>query len=289
MTLATQAPTEPDRAGYKVDISRGQRIGRVSSEWFTRPDDERYLSLETLYDAVRARAEAATTQTVETRSIRVEAAADDAERLQLMLPDRPHAIAPTHWSFGQLCSLVGAPSGYLRQLPAALAGINLQHGLLSHRGELVKTLESGDGHTELRGVTGPDYGRIWDQELVSAVMKTRIAFTGGTDVEDHRAIWDVLDRTRSRHPDMILLHGATPSGAERAAACWADTRGVTQVAFRPDWNKHGKAAPFRRNDRMIEALPTGIIIFPGSGIQDNLADKARKLGIPLWDFRKIGC
>ena len=24
--------------------------------------------------------------------------------------------------------------------------------------------------------------------------------------------------------------------------------------------------------------------FPGSGIQDNLADKAKKLGIPLWKF-----
>jgi len=30
---------------YKVDVSRGQRIGRVSSEWFSRPADERYLSL----------------------------------------------------------------------------------------------------------------------------------------------------------------------------------------------------------------------------------------------------
>src|SRR3546814_9766781 len=36
-------------AGYKVDISRGQRIGRVSSEWFSRPDDERYLSLSDLH------------------------------------------------------------------------------------------------------------------------------------------------------------------------------------------------------------------------------------------------
>lgn len=28
----------PDaRGGYKVDVSRGERIGRVSSEWFNRP------------------------------------------------------------------------------------------------------------------------------------------------------------------------------------------------------------------------------------------------------------
>jgi hypothetical protein len=27
--------------GYKVDVSRGERIGRVSSEWFSRSADER--------------------------------------------------------------------------------------------------------------------------------------------------------------------------------------------------------------------------------------------------------
>lgn len=113
---------------------------------------------------------------------------------------------------------------------------------------------------------------------------TRIAFTGGADA-DHSAVWDSLDRARNRHPDMILLHGATPTGAERAAACWAESRGVVQVAFRPDWNRHGKAAPFKRNDRMLEALPVGVIIFSGTGIQDNFADKARKMGIPIWDFR----
>ena len=68
----------------------------------------------------------------------------------------------------------------MRQLPAALAGINLQHGLLSHRAELVKTLEADDGRVELRAVTGPDYGRIWDHELVAAVMKIAGNGTGDT-------------------------------------------------------------------------------------------------------------
>ncbi len=123
----------PVSAGYKVDISRGKRIGRVSSEWFSRPDDERYLSLGDLYAAVRARADRATARTVESRAIRVEASRDDAERLALIVPGRDEPIAPTHWSFGQMCSLVGAPASYMRQLPAPLAGINMQHGLLSHR------------------------------------------------------------------------------------------------------------------------------------------------------------
>lgn len=170
----------PVSAGYKVDISRGERIGRVSSEWFSRPDDERYLSFSALYAAVRARADRATGRTVETRTLRVEASRDDAERLALIVPGREESIAPTHWSFGQMCSLVGAPAGYMRQLPAPLAGINMQHGLLSHRAELVKTLEADDGRIELRAVTGPDYGRIWDHELVAAVMKIAGEGTGDT-------------------------------------------------------------------------------------------------------------
>ena len=31
----------------------------------------------------------------------------------------------------------------------------------------------------------------------------------------------------------------------------------------------------------LEALPIGIVVFPGSGISENLADKARAKGIPV--------
>ncbi|VTZ50543.1 conserved hypothetical protein [Methylocella tundrae] len=183
MNVNTSRASAADRAvspGFKVDVSRGERIGRVSSEWFSRPDDERYLSLSELYAAVRARADRATARTVESRTVRVEANRDDAGRLALIVPDREARVVPTHWSFGQLCGLVGAPSGYLRDLPAPLAAINLQHGLLTHRAELVKTLEAEDGRVELRAVTGPDYGRIWDHELVAAVMKIAGDGTGDT-------------------------------------------------------------------------------------------------------------
>ncbi|HPF22358.1 MAG TPA: DUF932 domain-containing protein [Hyphomonas sp.] len=166
--------------GYKVDISRGERIGRVSSEWFSRPDDERYLSLSELYASVKGRAERSRTRTVESAAIRVEAHRDDPENLALILPDAEAPVAPTHWSFGQLASLVSAPAAYLRQLPAPLAGINLQYGLTSHRAEQIKTLETEDGRTELRAVTGPDYGRIYDHELVAAVQKIAGNGTGDT-------------------------------------------------------------------------------------------------------------
>jgi hypothetical protein len=110
----------------------------------------------------------------------------------------------------------------------------------------------------------------------------KVAFTGGLDFNDHRLIWDRLDKVHAKHPDMVLLHGGSPKGAELIAAKWAANRKVPQIAFKPDWTKYAKAAPFRRNDAMLETLPIGVMVFPGTGIQDNLADKARKLGIPVW-------
>ena len=112
----------------------------------------------------------------------------------------------------------------------------------------------------------------------------KIAFTGGVDFNDHQVIWDRLDKVRAKHPDMVLLHGGSPKGAERIAARWADHRKVPQIAFKPDWARYAKAAPFKRNDQILNVLPIGVIVFPGSGISANLADKAKKLGIPVWKF-----
>ena len=179
MNLSASA-AHPAPKPYRVDVSRGQNNSRVSSEWFSRPDDERFLSLGDLYDKVRTRADNATTRVVESRAVRVEARTDDPERLMLHVPGKSEPVMPTHWSFGQMCSLVGAPASYLRSLPAPLAGINMQHGLLAHRGEQVKLLETQNGRTELRAMTGPDYGRIWDHELVAAVMRIAGNGTGDT-------------------------------------------------------------------------------------------------------------
>ena len=146
---------------------------------------------------------------------------------------------------------------------------------VSHRGLTAAVIESRDFISARRRR---------DNE-VHCPDGTRIAFAGGPDFQDHDAIWKVLDRTREKYPDMILLHGANPAGAELIAAKWAENRGVTQVPFRPDWKAHNKAAPFRRNDQLLSVMPKGLVSCPGNGITENLVDKARKLGIPV---KRIG-
>ena len=109
---------------------------------------------------------------------------------------------------------------------------------------------------------------------------TLVAITGGKEVRDPGAVFARLDQTKAKHDDMVLVHGGGP-GVERVAAQWAERNAVHQVVCKPDWNAHGRAAPFRRNDELLNLLPKGVIAFPGSGITDNLVDKAVKLGIPV--------
>ena len=86
-------------SGFNTDVSRGERVGRVSSEWFSRPADERYLSLNDLGRSVRDRADRSRTRVVESALIHVEANRTDPERLALMLPgaDTPPAPPRGRW------------------------------------------------------------------------------------------------------------------------------------------------------------------------------------------------
>jgi len=117
---------------------------------------------------------------------------------------------------------------------------------------------------------------------------TKIALSGGLDYNDHHSIWNALDTIYKKYPDMVLLHGGSPKGAEHIASLWAKNRNVTQILFTPDWDKDKRAAPFRRNDRMLETVPTGCVVFPGSGVQDNFTDKARKLGLKMRQIKAGG-
>lgn len=93
MTRVQVLDASPDRSGgCKVDVGRGQRVGWVSSEWFSRPADERYLSLDALMASVKGRAERSRTRTVESAAVRVEASRDNAERLDLILPGAEQAL-----------------------------------------------------------------------------------------------------------------------------------------------------------------------------------------------------
>ncbi len=112
---------------------------------------------------------------------------------------------------------------------------------------------------------------------------TRIVFSGGQDYANVDAIWNALDKARTKYPDMILMHGGSTKGAEHIASLWAANRGVHQVAFKPDYSL-GRRAPFVRNDLMLAEGPQGLIVAPGGGIQEQIIRNARQQGIVVWNL-----
>ena len=111
---------------------------------------------------------------------------------------------------------------------------------------------------------------------------SRVVIVGGQDFENTDAIFAALDKARDRVGDMVLLHGGSKKGCDHIAALWAKARAVPQVAFRPDFKIHNRAAPFKRNDDMLALDPRAVIVFPGNGITENVAQKADAKRIPVW-------
>lgn len=119
------------------------------------------------------------------------------------------------------------------------------------------------------------------RETETLIEGPKIGFGGGRDWTCTDTIFKMLDRVHGRHPDMVLCHGGQDKGAELIASKWAKSRNVHLIVFKPDFSKFGKAAPFKRNDAMISAKLTGLVLFPGSGITLNLGQKADKAGVKV--------
>ena len=153
-----------------------QTLMQASRQWATRPDDERFTSLLDMqqhFANVRARSVARTTTT---KRLTVAPLSDDFEAKGLVVVGPDGAVAaPTNWAFGQMLQRAGAGGAgqYIRQLPAPLAADCLNYSLRVQRAaESVGVLLSReDNVTELRAMTGPNYGRVWNAEVVNALVK----------------------------------------------------------------------------------------------------------------------
>lgn len=146
-------------------------LTQAHKQWATRPDDERFVSLDEMLTAVKRERSLSYQANTPSRSLAMAPIEDDSQGIVAIVDDRP--MAASHWAFSQMCSLVGAPAGYLRSLPSDLASDCFNQSVLDRKVENVKWLAT-DNMTEtptLRAVTGPTYGRIWNEQVVEALIR----------------------------------------------------------------------------------------------------------------------
>lgn len=152
-------------------MAQGTVLMTASHQWATRPDDERFVSLDDLERSVRDRKDRAVEAVAPLRSMRV--TYDRAGELYLANPSGDPFAAFTNWSASQVAGLVGAPIGYLRKLPAPIAAMNLQYGLegSDRAGKAYIVTGNEQEPTEFRALNGEQYGRIFDLEVVQQVKR----------------------------------------------------------------------------------------------------------------------
>ena len=84
-----------------------------------------------------------------------------------------------------------------------------------------------------------------------------VAFRGAPmadTAEDAGRIFDALNWAKAEWPDMALATTGA-KGSEKLAIKWAQQKGVKLILARADFDRNGKAAPFRANDELIALEP----------------------------------
>lgn len=115
-----------------------------------------------------------------------------------------------------------------------------------------------------------------------------VVFSGGVEYNDVDKVWSVLDKIHAKHPDMVLAHTAKTRGADKIASCWAKTRNVPQVTYDlKHYDRNDRTSGFKRNIAMLETNPIGVVVFPGPGTVQNVASKARELGLTVLDLTGV--
>ncbi len=154
---------------------------QANQQWMSRPDDERFLSLNHLLNKVQDEKARSFTTVSDPANFSILPKEEDPKALTIKLADDSnHELSMTNWAFGQVAALAKAPVGYLRSLPAPLVADCMNYGLrfnreradvglLAHR---TSEFPAGGAKTfELRAATGPRYGRIWNADIVSALVR----------------------------------------------------------------------------------------------------------------------
>ena len=159
------------------------------TQWCSRPDDQRFVSLKDLYDYCYAMAENTRTFVAKTDSLTFTGTIDENGKYgppnsSVMLMQSkgiPGTVfAPQHWSFQQICKLAGAgrATGFLRSTHPYHAAEALQYNMVNVASskEYRFYVTNGDNpdpgylqQEQLRAVNGVNYGRVYDHEVVGAV------------------------------------------------------------------------------------------------------------------------
>jgi hypothetical protein len=117
----------------------------------------------------------------------------------------------------------------------------------------------------------------------------RLLVCGSRTWTDRASLWQVLDRLISEHGDgqVVTVIEGDARGVDRLAGQLARRRGWRLERYPADWTRHGRAAGFRRNARMLQqGRPDLVVAFTVGPLADSrgtadMVRRARAAGVPV--------
>ena len=145
---------------------------QANRQWASRPADERFTSLDDMFYFAAGLRDASRQLTYSSRKIELRPLEDESHKDLAIYGQADTPYCPTHWAFGQLAKISGGLSARdLRKLPAEIVCDAVNWCLKFHRsaedvGLLLTKTEPGT----CRAVTGPNYGRIWNADIIAGLQ-----------------------------------------------------------------------------------------------------------------------
>jgi hypothetical protein len=140
--------------------------------WRQRPPDERYASLSAMYNEAHTRHLLSVISVVGMQDLKVEV--DPQYDQDVLFTGGNFSAKPTHWSFGQLGTLLNLPTDWLRTAPSQLVVDSLKFGISQAPRDALQMLwyipkESGLPGL-MRAVTTTTYRHLWDDDLIQMLL-----------------------------------------------------------------------------------------------------------------------
>ena len=94
-------------------------------------------------------------------------------------------------------------------------------------------------------------------------MRARVLVCGGRDFTDWRGMYAALSALHDKHGFSAIIEGGA-RGADAGGRSFGEQNSIPVLTYPADWKKHGKAAGYIRNRKMLdEGKPDLVVAFPG--------------------------
>lgn len=116
------------------------------------------------------------------------------------------------------------------------------------------------------------------------MKNVRLAIVGGRDFQDYELLKRSIDELCKLHEVVTIVSGGA-TGADTLGERYAKEKGLNTIIHKPEWDRYGRSAGFRRNRLIVKDSDVVAAFWDGAsrGTKSTI-DLAEEAGLELHIF-----